>query len=245
MNIDIIAFLFTLIGVTIAEIGDKSQLLIIAFSTKYKPYKVFLGIIIATILLSSTAVIIGNYITKFDSIQLWIQSIAAVSFILFGLWTLSNKEEHREEMKKSRFGPVLTVIFAFFIAELGDKTQLATMAFAAKFPDSPVGVFLGGTLGLILANTIGIGLGSIISRYISEKKLRLLSATVFVFFGLLGIYQVVAHILGISIYIAFSILIILLSIIIAIGLRMVKKSKQNYKNILNEVALDKQNEHEE
>ncbi len=225
MSSQVLAFLLTLAGVTLAEMGDKTQLLAMAFAAKYKPKKVFLGITIAIVLLSSTAVAVGNYITRFEGLQIWIQSLAAISFIGFGLWTLSKKEDAEEENAETRFklGPVMTVAIAFFIAELGDKTQLATMAFAAKFPESPIGVFLGGTFGLIIANLIGIGLGDIISRHISEKTMTIISASVFMLFGLLGSYQVATGMLGYSIQTALIAIVSLAALLMIVSSWLIRR----------------------
>ncbi|MGE5630773.1 MAG: TMEM165/GDT1 family protein [Caulobacteraceae bacterium] len=223
MYTDLLALLFTLAGVTLAEMGDKTQLLAMALATKYETHQVLIGISIAIVLLSSTAVALGNYITRFEGLQIWIQGIAALSFLIFGLWTLVEKGEGEDENTRVKLSPVLTVIAAFFIAELGDKTQLATMAFATRFPQSPVAVFIGGTFGLVIANAVGIVFGGFISKRISERAMKIASSFVFMLFGFIGCYQVAADMLKLNIYMIIFALGILAVVTGYISITLVKK----------------------
>jgi Ca2+/H+ antiporter, TMEM165/GDT1 family len=190
MYSSLIAFLFSLGAVVLAEMGDKTQLLAMAFATKYKAVKVMIGVFIATVLNHALAVAVGNYITRFESAQVWIQGIASLSFIVFGLWTIRGDKLDGEENRKTKFGAVITVAIAFFIAEMGDKTQLTTIALSAKFPTNPIGVLMGTTAGMLVADAIGIIIGVVMCRRIPERIIKLVSAGVFIFFGFLGSYQV-------------------------------------------------------
>ncbi|MGD9474210.1 MAG: TMEM165/GDT1 family protein, partial [Eubacteriaceae bacterium] len=147
-----IAFLFAVGAVVLAEMGDKTQLLAMAFATRFKASKVMMGVFIATVFNHALAVAVGNYITRFDSAQIYIQGIASLSFIFFGLWTIRGDKLEGEENRTTRFGPVITVAIAFFIAEMGDKTQLATIALATQFPDAPIWVLIGTTTGMLIAD---------------------------------------------------------------------------------------------
>jgi Ca2+/H+ antiporter, TMEM165/GDT1 family len=190
MYSSLIAFLFSLGAVVLAEMGDKTQLLAMAFATKYKAVKVMIGVFIATVLNHALAVAVGNYITRFESAQVWIQGIASLSFIVFGLWTIRGDKLDGEENRKTKFGAVITVAIAFFIAEMGDKTQLTTIALSTEFPASPIGVLMGTTAGMLVADAIGIIIGVVMCRRIPERIIKLVSAGVFIFFGFLGSYQV-------------------------------------------------------
>lgn len=203
------AFLFSVGAVVLAEMGDKTQLLAMAFATKYKASKVMIGVFIATVLNHALAVAVGNFITRFQSIQIWIQVIAAVSFIFFGLWTIRGDKLDGEDKKPSRFGPILTVAIAFFIAEMGDKTQLATIAIATKFPDSPVGILMGTTTGMLIADGIGIIIGVVLCKKIPERTVKLVSAGAFILFGFIGSYQAARDALGLSIPVTLLILAVL------------------------------------
>ena len=119
---------------------------------------------------------------RFEHIQLWIRAIAAISFIFFGLWTIRGDKLDGEDNKKTRFGPVITVAIAFFLAEMGDKTQLATVALAAKYNDL-IPVWMGTTAGMMVANAFGILVGVTLGKKIPEKAVKWFSAVIFIFFG--------------------------------------------------------------
>lgn len=190
MGSSFLPFLIAAGGVTLAEMGDKTQLLAMAFATKYKASKILLGVFIATILNHGLAVALGNCITRLEGIQGWIQGVASLSFILFGLWTLHGDKLDGEDQRKSRYGAVMTVAIAFFIAELGDKTQLATIALATKFPGSPLEILMGTTTGMLIADGIGIIFGVVMGKRIPEHIIKYVSAGMFIVFGLIGSYQV-------------------------------------------------------
>lgn len=190
---------FIAIGaVTLAEMGDKTQLLAMAFATRYKASKVLIGVFIATILNHALAVALGTLITKIHSIEVWIQAIAALSFILFGLWTIRGDQLEGEDKRNSRFGAIATVAIAFFIAELGDKTQLTTIALATQFPSHPGMILLGTTTGMIIADAIGICVGVVMCKKIPERTIKIFSAAIFILFGLAGTYQVTVTKIGLS-----------------------------------------------
>ncbi|NMC56357.1 MAG: TMEM165/GDT1 family protein [Eubacteriaceae bacterium] len=190
MQQNMIAFLFSLGAVVLAEMGDKTQLLAMAFAAKYKAAKVLAGVLIATVLNHALAVVIGNYFTKFNSAQAFIQAAAALSFIFFGLWTIRGDKLDGEDKKPTKFGAVLTVAIAFFIAEMGDKTQLATIALAAKFPQTPIFILMGTTTGMLIADGIGIIIGVVMCKKIPERTIKLISAAAFILFVFIGCYQV-------------------------------------------------------
>ena len=185
-----IAFLVAVGAVVLAEMGDKTQLLAMAFATKYQAGKVMLGVFIATVFNHALAVAVGNYITRFDGAQIWIQGIASLSFIFFGLWTIRGDKLDGEENRTTRFGPVITVAVAFFIAEMGDKTQLATIALAAKF-NTILPVWLGTTAGMMVADGIGILFGIVLGKRIPERAMKWGAAILFICFGVLGLYEYV------------------------------------------------------
>jgi putative Ca2+/H+ antiporter (TMEM165/GDT1 family) len=190
MSIALTAYLFSMGAVVLAEMGDKTQLLAMAFATRYKASKVMVGVLIATILNHALAVAVGSYITRFESAQVWIQGIAALSFIFFGLWTIRGDKLDGEENRTTKYGAVVTVAIAFFLAEMGDKTQLATIALAAKFSVSPIWVLMGTLTGMMIADAIGIFVGVMMCKNISGRKIKLVSAGAFILFGFIGSWQV-------------------------------------------------------
>lgn len=180
------AFLTSLLFVVLAEMGDKTQLLAMAFATKYRWQTVMWGVFAATVFNHLFAVIVGNYITQFIPMNT-IQIVAAASFIIFGLWTIRGDELAGEDKERGR-SPFWTVAIAFFIAEMGDKTQLATVALAAQF-NAIIPVWLGTTTGMMVADAIGIIIGIVLGKKIPERAVKWFAAIVFILFGLAGLYQ--------------------------------------------------------
>lgn len=182
------AFWASLIFVVLAEMGDKTQLLAMAFATRYKASVVMWGVFVATALNHALAVAVGSYLTVFVPLQ-YIQIAAAVSFILFGLWTIRGDRLEGED-KRFSFSPFWTVAVAFFIAEMGDKTQLATVALAAKY-QAPVATWLGTNAGMLIADAIGIVIGIVMHRHIPEQAVKWGAALIFIAFGIYGIHETV------------------------------------------------------
>lgn len=180
------AFLTSMIFVVLAEMGDKTQLLAMAFAAKYRWQTVMWGVFAATVFNHLFAVVVGNYLTQFIPME-YIQIAAAASFILFGLWTIRGDKLDGED-KSCRYSPFWTVAIAFFIAEMGDKTQLATVALAAQF-HTVIPVWLGTTAGMMIADAIGIMCGCVMCKRIPEKTVKWFAAIVFILFGLFGLYQ--------------------------------------------------------
>jgi Ca2+/H+ antiporter, TMEM165/GDT1 family len=185
------AFIASFLFVVLAEMGDKTQLLAMAFATRYKAYKVLIAVFWATILNHSLAVIAGRLLSTYIPIEI-ISLVAALSFILFGLWTIRGDKLDGEDKKESRFGPIVTVGIAFFLAEIGDKTQLATISLAIEYKNAMF-VLMGTTLGMVVADGIGIILGIVMRKHIPEKAIKFISAIIFIFFGLCGVYKVLTQ----------------------------------------------------
>ena len=185
-----IAFAASFIFVVLAEMGDKTQLLAMAFAAKYKAYQVLLAVFIATLLNHALAVVAGRALTTIIPLDV-ISFIAALSFVIFGLWTIRGDKLDGEDKGKSKFGPVLTVSIAFFLAEMGDKTQLATISLAVEYSNM-LNVLMGTTLGMVVADAIGIILGIVMRKHIPEKSIKWFSAAIFVLFGLIGIHKVLS-----------------------------------------------------
>jgi putative Ca2+/H+ antiporter (TMEM165/GDT1 family) len=193
LHLQWIAFLFSVGAVALAEMGDKTQLLAMAFAARFKASKVLIGVFAATVLNHALAVAVGNCLTRFQAVEIWIQGLAALSFIFFGLWTIRGDKLEGEENRTSKYGAVMTVAIAFFIAELGDKTQLATIALATRFPETPAAILMGTTTGMLIADSIGIWAGVVACRRIPERTVKLISAAAFIVFGLIGLYQVAVN----------------------------------------------------
>jgi putative Ca2+/H+ antiporter (TMEM165/GDT1 family) len=184
------AFIASLLFVVLAEMGDKTQLLAMAFATKYRADKVLIAVAIATLLNHSLAVVAGRLLAAVIPIDI-ISFVAALSFIVFGLWTIRGDQLEGEDKKESRYGPIVTVGIAFFLAEMGDKTQLATISLAVEY-ENMLGVLMGTTLGMIIADAVGIIVGIVMRKHLPEKTIKWIAAIIFILFGLSGVYKVLS-----------------------------------------------------
>ena len=178
-------FITTLIFVLLAEMGDKTQLIVMAFATRYKLRQVIVGIMISLILLNGLAVLMGELLTAVIPI-VYIQILASITFIIFGLLSFRKMNNTLEKEKTVKISPTLTIALSFFVAELGDKTQLATMALAAEYR-APLQVFAGAILAMVIADAIGLVAGVALNKYIPEKYIKVVSGVLFIGFGLIGL----------------------------------------------------------
>jgi putative Ca2+/H+ antiporter (TMEM165/GDT1 family) len=190
------AFTASFLLIVVAEMGDKTQFIAMSFATKHNPYKVLLAIFLATLANFSITVVVGQLLTEVVPLDV-ISLAASLSFIGFGLWTLKPEKPKEENPKPSRFGVVGTVFIAFFIAEFGDKTQLTTVSLAAQYR-SALAVLAGATLGMLVADGIGIVVGVILGKHIPERVIKWVSATVFIVFGLIGVYEALPSEIGVE-----------------------------------------------
>lgn len=181
------SFIKALLLVVVAEMGDKTQLLAMAMASKYKVKQVMLGVLIATILNHALAVAVGSYLGNVIPMNI-IKIVAAVSFLAFGLWTIRGDKLDDDKEKKAKFGPVVTVAIAFFIAEMGDKTQLMTVSIAAENA-KPLLILMGTTAGMLVADGIGVIGGAWMCRHIPEVYIKWVAGIIFMFFGTLTLYN--------------------------------------------------------
>jgi putative Ca2+/H+ antiporter (TMEM165/GDT1 family) len=179
------AFLISTGIVALAEIGDKTQLLALVLATRFrKPVPIIAGILIATLLNHGLAGALGAWITQLlgPDILRW---VVGVSFLGMGLWTLvPDKLDDDEADTAKQMGAFAATLIAFFLAEMGDKTQIATVALAARF-DSLMAVVSGTTLGMLLANVPVVLFGDALTKRIPLPIVHRVAAAVFVILGLL------------------------------------------------------------
>jgi len=169
--------------VALAEMGDKTQLLSFVLAAKLKrPVPIVLGILFATLANHFLAGWIGAWLATLVSPTTLRWTIAA-SFVAFGLWALK-PDELEEDRQLRGAGVFLTTLVAFFLVEMGDKTQLATVALAARYP-SLVAVVLGTTLGMMIANVPAVYMGEALAHRVNMKWMRWVAAALFVLLGAL------------------------------------------------------------
>ena len=180
------AFLASLIFVVLAEMGDKTQLLAMAFACRFRWQTVMWGVLVATAANHLMAASAGSYLTMIVPLES-IKIAAAVSFILFGLWTIRGDKLSGED-QRYQFSPFWTVTVAFFMAEMGDKTQLATISLAVKY-QAIITVWMGTTLGMMVADAFGIVVGIVMGKKIPERVIKWGAALIFIGFGVVGLYE--------------------------------------------------------
>jgi len=210
-------FLVAFILIMVGELADKSQLLALLLATRYKAWQVLIGIFIATFVVHFFTALAGQFLGSAIPPGA-IPWITGVLFIGFGIWTLrGDKVEESEAEKGGRFGPIIATSIAFFLAELGDKTQIMTLAIAVD-PGSAILVYLkgagptvqswlalvgspenvsamgrfwavtlGSTVGMVVADAIAIGIGRLLGKNLPELLMRRVSGVIFILFGLLSI----------------------------------------------------------
>lgn len=188
-----IIFLTVLATIFIAEMGDKTQLLLVAMAGKYKISHILTGTWLATIMLNLLAVSVGAALGSYLDMRI-IKTVAGIAFFWFAYAALKGENEEEEEQKvKHGIGPVLAVFVSFFIGELGDKTQLSGITLAANYTShsmkNAVYVFLGCTLGLILADLIGLIAGVVLKSKMPTKVLNKISFVIFSLFGILSMRE--------------------------------------------------------
>ena len=176
------AFWLSMVMIFIAELGDKTQLVALCLATKYKATVVLAGIFVATLVVHVISVALGGGLGNLLP-EAWIKLVAGIAFIGFGLWTLRGDKLDDEECQSIRsMSPFWLVATTFFLAELGDKTMLSTVALATDHPLIPV--WIGSTLGMVLSDGLAIIVGRILGTKLPEKAIKIGAAIIFFGFGL-------------------------------------------------------------
>ncbi|WP_374512072.1 TMEM165/GDT1 family protein [Niveibacterium sp.] len=177
------AFLISTGVVALAEIGDKTQLLAFILAAKFRrPLPIVLGILVATLANHAGAGALGAWITSLVSpgTMRW---VLGISFIAMAAWILVPDEFDEDDATLARYGVFTTTLIAFFLAEMGDKTQIATVALAAQYK-SVVMVVAGTTLGMMLANVPAVILGDRIANRIPVRVVHGVAAAIFAVLGI-------------------------------------------------------------
>jgi putative Ca2+/H+ antiporter (TMEM165/GDT1 family) len=169
----------------VAELGDKSQLMALAFAARYRALPVLLGITVATAVVHALSVLVGAAVggsLPTDAINV----VAGLAFLGFGAWTLRGDkltEAERERARRSARSAFVAVAVAFFLAELGDKTMLATVTLATT--EGAVGTWAGSTLGMVAADALAIVVGRHLGARLPDRAIRIGAAIAFAVFGVL------------------------------------------------------------
>ncbi len=181
------AFLLSTAVIFVAELGAKSQLMAMTFAARYRARDVLIGITVATAVVHLASVGIGYWVgDAFADRQGAISVVAGIAFLGFALWTLRGDELTEEEADKARRSTGMAIVavgVAFFLAELGDKTMLATITLATQ--EGWLGTWIGSTVGMVAADALAIGVGAVLGKKLPERTIRYGAAALFALFGLL------------------------------------------------------------
>ncbi len=212
-----------------AEMGDKTQIIAMTFATQYLVREVLMGVTLGVFLNHGIAILLGSFISKVMPMNV-IQIIAGFLFIIFGINALKIDEDEDVESKKE-ISPIITVALAFFIGELGDKTQLTAMTLAAE-ANYPFFILIGTTLGMIATSSLGIFVGSKVGDRIPEVSIKIASSLVFISFGSIKLLNTLP-----KEYITYLNLIVFVIVLLSIEIFLIRKLLKINKRISNSTPL--------
>lgn len=189
----LIAFLL----VFISELGDKTQLLVLSFSSKLKASTILIGVALGSFLSHGIAILFGSSIGLLENVFLHncLQFITYFSFILFGILSFLPEKEESKNDKKDNFlmklskigaGYILIIAISIAVGELGDKTFLASIGLGISYPNSKIFLIIGAILGMVISDLLAILFGRFISSKIPENLMQKLSGILFIIFGIIG-----------------------------------------------------------
>ena len=182
------SFLVPTAIVALAEIGDKTQLLALILAARFrKPWPIIAGIVAATLANHAAAGAVGAWVGSFFSNSM-LHWILAACFTATALWTLVPDKMDDDVSTARKFGPFLTTLIAFFLAEMGDKTQVATVMLAAQYPDLWL-VILGTTAGMLIANVPVVLAGNFAADKLPLTLIRRLAASAFFILAIVAVYK--------------------------------------------------------
>lgn len=181
------AFLLSTLVIFVAELGDKSQLVALWFATRYRWWTVIAGVAAATLVVHLGSVAAGRALDDVAP-EAALRVIVGLSFLGFAWWSIrgDSLDEDGQQVRFGWAGAFGVVTLSFFLAELGDKTQLATVSLASRH-ESFVGVWLGSTVGMVAADALAVAIGLAAGKRLPQRTVGLVAAVLFVIFGVLTI----------------------------------------------------------
>ncbi len=175
--------------VAVAEIGDKTQLLAIVLAARYRaPYAICLGILLATIANHALAALFGGFVAQWLG-PFWLRWLLAAGFLGMAAWVLVPDKADDGPSTATRAGAFMATLVSFFLVEIGDKTQVATIALAARYHDVII-VTMGTTLGMMAANVPAVWLGEVAATRLPMKLMRFIAALIFAALGLVALFNI-------------------------------------------------------
>ena len=192
-------FLISFILVFIAELGDKTQLMVLSFSNCVKPRTILLGVALGSLFSHGIAIIFGSSIGLLEnnSLHSFLEIVTYCSFIFMGIISLLPKKQNLtmetdkkdgilDKISKFKFNYCFIIAFSIMVGELGDKTFLASIGFGIQYPNFKIMLILGAVLGMIVSDSIAIAFGKLLNKYISDNVMQKISGILFLVFGIIG-----------------------------------------------------------
>ena len=192
-------FLIAFIMVFIAELGDKTQLIVLSFSNTLKARTILFGVALGSLFSHGIAIIFGSSLGLLDNpfLSKLLEVLTYSSFILMGIISLLPKKEKisfddnskggiLQKISHSKFNYSLIIALHIMFGEFGDKTFLASIGFGLQYPTSKIMLVIGAVLGMVVSNSIAIIFGKILNKYVSETTFQKLSGILFLIFGIVG-----------------------------------------------------------
>ncbi len=185
-----------------AELGDKTQLLVLSFSAKNRAYKILLGVALGTFFSHGIAILFGSSLASFSSssFQFYLKFFTYCSFIIFGIIGFLPEKKVTSSSSKSKvsffnklshlsFGAVIIVAISIVIGELGDKTFLASLGLGLEYPVYKFSLICGSIFGMCMSNLLAIFCGKFLSKHLKPSFVSILSNIIFLVFGLFGMFS--------------------------------------------------------
>ncbi len=191
---------FTL--VFISELGDKTQLLALSFSSKLKISTILLGVALGSLFSHGLAILFGSFLGNIEDLkfQYFIKIITYFSFIIFGIITLKSSNKNADSKSSNRnsfknnFQYILFIAFSIAVGEFGDKTFLASIGLGIQYPSYKIMLILGAIFAMVASDLIAILFGKFLSKKVSEKTMQTFSGILFLIFGVIGILNFITAI---------------------------------------------------
>ena len=190
-----------------AELGDKTQLLVLSFSAKNRAYKILLGVALGTFFSHGIAILFGSSLASFSSssFQFYLQFFTYCSFIIFGIIGFFPEKKVSTSSSKSKvsffnklshlsFGAVIIVAISIVIGELGDKTFLASLGLGLEYPVYKFSLICGSIFGMCMSNLLAIFCGKFLSKHLKPSFVSILSNIIFLVFGLFGMFRLIVKV---------------------------------------------------
>lgn len=218
------ALLLSFAVIFVAELGDKSQLMAMTFALRYKWYIVIGGITVATTVVHLVSVAVGHFLGLSIPTEA-ISIVGGIAFVVFGLWTLrgdSLTEDEGDKASRVTRSAFIAIASAFFLAELGDKTMLATVTLATD--NDWVGVWIGSTVGMVAADALAIVLGAVLGKHLPERVIQFGAAVLFFVFGVSLFFEGVMPGTSAPLIAAASVIVVSAVVWIVVVLRKRRKS---------------------